>query len=82
MNEASEDISVKKRSVIINGHATSIALENAFWQELRACAKNRKISVNQLVSDIDAARHGTNLSSAIRIFILKSLQEKLAGAGS
>ena len=82
MSGASEDISVKKRSVIINGHATSSALENAFWLELRASAKSRNIEVNQLVSDIDAARPGANLSSAIRIFILESLQQKIGKSGS
>ncbi len=81
MSEAREDISVKKRSVIINGHATSIALENAFWLELKANAKSRNISVNQLVGEIDAARPGANLSSSIRIFILKSLQKKLEESG-
>ncbi|WP_142849639.1 ribbon-helix-helix domain-containing protein [Telmatospirillum sp. J64-1] len=69
---------VKKRSVIIAGHATSVSLEAEFWDELKAIADRRGLSLNQLITEIDQARAG-NLSSAIRVFILRSLKEK-AGA--
>lgn len=75
---------MRKRSVTIAGHATSITLEDEFWAELKTLAKSSDMSINALVTAIDAARvqdniaHGkaTNLSSAIRIEILKSLKEK------
>jgi len=60
---------IKKRSVVIAGHRTSISLENVFWESLRAIAQDRTISVNQLVTEIDDRRTG-NLSSAIRTFVL------------
>lgn len=60
---------VKKRSVVVSGHRTSISLERAFWEALREIAAQRDVTINQLVSEIDAARSG-NLSSAIRVFIL------------
>ena len=60
---------IKKRSVVISGHRTSISLENVFWNALREIASSRKVSVNQLVTEIDQGRSG-NLSSAIRTFVL------------
>lgn len=72
---------MKKRSVNILGHQTSITLEDEFWEELKACAKKRGYSLNALIAEIDETRtaHGEskNLSSAIRIYILKMLQESL-----
>ena len=60
-----------KRSVRISGHPTSVSLEAPFWQALRDIAALRQISVNALLSTIDAERGG-NLSSAIRLFVLES----------
>jgi len=60
---------IKKRSVVLAGHRTSVSLENAFWEALRDMAVAAGISVNALVSRIDAERSG-NLSSAIRTHVL------------
>jgi predicted DNA-binding ribbon-helix-helix protein len=62
--------SLRKRSVTIAGHATSFSLEEEFWQALQTIARQRKLSLNALVSSIDAARAG-NLSSALRVFVLE-----------
>ena len=67
----SDAAEIKKRSVVIAGHRTSISLENAFWDALRDIADDRSISVNQLVTEIDRGRRG-NLSSAIRTYVLLS----------
>lgn len=68
---------VKKRSVRINGHPTSITLEDAFWDELKAIAKRRKRSINDLLSEIDETQMPANLSSALRIYVLCDLQKQL-----
>jgi len=60
---------IRKRSVVIAGHRTSISVENAFWDALLAIASMREISANQLITEIDRERQG-NLSSAIRLFVL------------
>ena len=65
------DPQLVKRSVRISGHPTSVSLEAPFWQALRDIAALRQISVNALLSTIDAERGG-NLSSAIRLFVLES----------
>ncbi len=63
---------IGKRSLVIDGHRTSVSLEDAFWRKLRAIAKERGVSVNRLVAEIDHDRDG-NLSSAIRLFVLDTL---------
>ena len=62
---------VVKRSLRIAGHATSISLEEPFWQLLRKIAETRKIAVSTLVEEIDRERHGANLSSAVRVYVLE-----------
>ncbi len=68
----------EKRSVLIKGHRTSISLEPEFWNELQRLARERGLSINMLVSEIDD-RRDTNLSSALRLYVLKMLQEEVAG---
>jgi predicted DNA-binding ribbon-helix-helix protein len=64
---------VKKRSVDIAGHRTSISLEAEFWDALSTIAAAKKTSVAALIAAIDDARKG-NLSSAIRVYVLKEIQ--------
>ncbi|HEX9489678.1 MAG TPA: ribbon-helix-helix domain-containing protein [Stellaceae bacterium] len=60
---------LRKRSVMIAGHATSLSLEEAFWEELRTLARRRGTSITALIATVDAERQG-NLSSALRLFVL------------
>ncbi len=66
---------VRKRSVIIAGHQTSVSLEGAFWEALKAIAARRGQSLNRIISEIDQAREG-NLSSAIRVFVLRAVRNE------
>jgi len=65
-------MAVEKRSVLIAGHRTSVSLEPEFWAALKAIAAKQGSSLNRLIAEIDAERSG-NLSSAIRVFVLKTL---------
>ncbi|HVB16549.1 MAG TPA: ribbon-helix-helix domain-containing protein [Stellaceae bacterium] len=60
-----------KHSVRIAGHATSVSLEAPFWEAFCEIAVRRGLSVNALLTAIDAERGG-NLSSAVRLFVLAS----------
>lgn len=72
---------MKKFSIIIaNRHATSISLEDEFYHALRQITEEKNTTINELITQIDKERTTQNLSSAIRIYILKSLQEKLKQA--
>ena len=61
---------VKKRSIVIDGHRTSVSLEDDFWMSLRQIARGRQVTISHLIASLDAARENSNLSSAIRVFIL------------
>lgn len=69
---------MKKHSITIKGHRTSYSLEEAFQVELETIANDEKISMARLITRIDTKRgEGENLSSALRIFILSNLKNKL-----
>ncbi len=61
---------MRKRSLSIAGHRTSIALEPEFWEALEAIAATRGLSPATLIAEIDETRATPNLSSAIRIHVL------------
>jgi predicted DNA-binding ribbon-helix-helix protein len=65
----------RKRSVLIAGHPTSVSLEPMFWSALEDAAKERKLPVNALVAEIDAARLEArpppNLTSALRQWLFE-----------
>lgn len=68
---------MKKISVVIAGrHSTSICLEEEFLHELKRIALIKHQSLNDLVTDIDRSKKTGNLSSAIRIFILKEIKNQ------
>ncbi len=72
---------MRKRSISIQGHQTSISLEDEFWDELSAIARSRQISLNALVTEVDRARNGGgNLSSTLRVYVLKQAKRKISRA--
>lgn len=66
---------VVKHSLVIAGHRTSVSLEREFWDALKAIAARRARPLAALVAEIDAARGSANLSSAIRVFVLRHLAD-------
>ncbi len=63
--------SLKKRSVVIAGHATSISLEPIFWEGLQRIARLRGERLRHLIEMVDKKRQ-SNLSSALRVFVLQA----------
>jgi len=61
---------LKKRSLSLAGHATSLALEPEFWAVLDAMAAAQAISLPELVARIDEARGASLLASACRVAAL------------
>ena len=69
---------MKKRSVKIAGHPTSITLEDEFWLEFKAIALEQNTSTNQLLTILDQERdETTGLSTAVRLFVLNYLKQKI-----
>lgn len=62
--------SLKKRSVLLSGHATSIALEPEFWAVLDEMAEVRGSSLAALIVSIDRGRGERPLASACRVAAL------------
>lgn len=63
-----------KRSLTIAGHRTSIALEPEFWAALETLAGRRGLRLTALIEEIDRGRDSPNLSSALRVAVLREAQ--------
>jgi predicted DNA-binding ribbon-helix-helix protein len=61
---------LRKRSLSLAGHTTSLALEPAFWAVLAEMATARGLSLSGLVAGIDAGRGAEPLASACRVAAL------------
>jgi predicted DNA-binding ribbon-helix-helix protein len=66
---------LRRRSVTIAGHRTSVSLEDPFWDQLKRLANERSISIAQIVAEVDKGRGG-NLSSALRVFVLQEVLKR------
>ncbi len=67
-----------KRSITVAGHRTSVSLEEPFWQGLGEIAVDEGKSVAALIAAVDRNRTpDTNLSAAIRLFVLEWYRTKL-----
>jgi predicted DNA-binding ribbon-helix-helix protein len=73
-----KSFTVTPHSITIVGHGTSVSLEDGFWEAIKEIAKERGTSLGDLVASIEAERRGSNLSSAIRAFVIEHYQAQLA----
>ena len=64
----------EKHSLTLQGHRTSVSLEPEFWLAFRQIALKQGATLNELAVQIDATRGDVGLASAIRVFVLKTLQ--------
>ena len=71
---------VAKRSIVVRGHKTSVSLEDAFWNSLKEIGGERHMTLSDLVAAIDSQRQHSNLSSAIRLFVLDFYRVQLSDA--
>ena len=80
---------IKKHSIDVAGRNTSISLEDEFWTSLREIAQGRRETLPQLIEEIDAKRGKfakkqgkfANLSSALRMFVLRHYRDELDQRG-
>jgi len=70
---------IRKHSVTLRGHRTSFSLEDEFWNEAVDLARRRDLSIAALLTEIDETREpDSNLSSAIRVHVLRELKRTSA----
>jgi predicted DNA-binding ribbon-helix-helix protein len=67
---------IRKRSVTLQRHATSISLEDEFWAELQRMAGEAGLPLSGLIEAIDRGRSDANLSSALRLAVLADLKAR------
>ena len=67
-----------KRSIIVAGRKTSISLEDEFWKAMRAIATERNWTLSELATRVNANRQQSNLSSAIRLFVLSYFRDQIS----
>ncbi|MGD0027273.1 MAG: ribbon-helix-helix domain-containing protein [Xanthobacteraceae bacterium] len=73
---------IVKRSIVIAGHKTSVTLEDEFWSGLKEIARSRKVTLTDLVAEVDTRRRHGNLSSAIRVFVLNHYRARIAASST
>jgi len=67
-----------KRSVRFDGRRTGVSVEAEFWDSLREIARERGMTLSNVISSINATRqHHVSLSSAIRVFVIRHYVEAL-----
>ena len=64
-----------KKSLILSGHKTSIALEKEFWKALEIISENKNIDIDKLIEKIDKKDRKGRLAAAISVFILKKFMK-------
>jgi predicted DNA-binding ribbon-helix-helix protein len=65
-------MTLRKRSLNLAGHATSLAMEPEFWTALEVLAAARGLRLSALVAEIDAGRGNRPLASACRVAALQA----------
>lgn len=73
-------MTLRKRSLSLSSHRTSIALEPEFWQALEVIAQSRNLSINNLIGEIDSQRsEGRGLAQAARVYALNWFRNQNPG---
>jgi predicted DNA-binding ribbon-helix-helix protein len=67
---------LKKRSILLSGHATSMALEPEFWAVLEDMAHHRGLTLANLIGELDEGRGEGPLASACRVAALTFSQTR------
>ena len=67
---------LRKRSISLAGHQTSLALEPEFWTVLDDMAQARGLTLAALVRDVDERRVAHPLASACRVAALAWTQAR------
>jgi predicted DNA-binding ribbon-helix-helix protein len=71
---------VVKRTVIVAGQKSSVSIEQEFWRGLKEIAAWRDMSLADLIASIPTEQDETDLSAAIRLFVLNFYRHQLFAA--
>jgi len=71
---------VVHHTIRLGDRTTCVTLEDAFWLGLKEIARGRLITLSDLVGEIAARRGHSNLSSAIRLYVLEFYRSQIPDA--
>ena len=57
-------------NVVVGGHRTTVRLEPVMWDALHDIADRLRVTVHDLVTEIDRERTASGLTAAIRVYIV------------
>ena len=63
-------VHLTKRSITINGRRTSVALEDAFWDELGRIAMAKGMSLVRLIAAVEKESRTSSIASCLRVYAL------------
>src|SRR6266436_7463064 len=80
-NHESAPSSLVIHNVVVGGHRTSVRLEPVMWDALHDIARRLRVTMHDLVTDIDRARTASSLTAAIRVYIVDFYRDAAVSAG-
>ena len=69
------------RNIVVGGHRTSVRLEPIMWEALRDISARRKLTMHDVVTEIDRDRTASTLTAAIRVYIVDFYRAAALPAG-
>ena len=69
------------RNIVVGSHRTSVRLEPVMWDALHDIARRLRVTMHDLVTDIDRARTASSLTAAIRVYIVDFYRDAAVSAG-
>ncbi|MBF0250992.1 MAG: ribbon-helix-helix domain-containing protein [Alphaproteobacteria bacterium] len=72
---------LQSRNVTVNGHRTSLRLEQDVWEALEEICDRENLSVHQVCSLVEDRRAGSSRTAAVRAFILRYFREAASDTG-
>src|SRR5260370_40642785 len=69
-NNENSPSSLVIHNVVVGGHRTSVRLEPVMWDALQDIARRLRMTLHDLVTEIDRARTASSLTAAIRVYIV------------
>ena len=68
---------MRSHSIRFGDRTKGVTLEDAFWEALKEIARRHRMTISDLVREIDPQRQHNNLSSALRLYVLRFYRSQI-----
>lgn len=72
---------LQSRNVTVDGHRTSLRLEQDVWDALEEVCSRENLNVHQLCTHIEVHRTGSSRTAAVRAFVLGYFRDAASDTG-